>query len=41
MSFRGDIVEFQTAHEENLLKKCADHKEVVLWAPTGWQMAND
>lgn len=33
--FNGDIIEFQTKHEDGLLRKCADHKEVVLYAPTG------
>jgi len=33
--FLGDIVDFQTTHVESLLKKCADHEEVVLCAPTG------
>ena len=33
--FLGDIVEFQTVHEDSLLKKCAEHEEVVLSAPTG------
>lgn len=33
--FLGDIVDFQTRHVESLLKKCADHEEVVLCAPTG------
>lgn len=33
--FNGEIIDFQTKHEEGLLKKCADHEEVVLYAPTG------
>ena len=33
--FIGDIIPFQTEHEQNLLRKCADHQEVVLYAPTG------
>ncbi len=33
--FIGDVIDFQTIHEESLLKKCADHDEVVLYAPTG------
>lgn len=33
--FNGEIIDFQTKHEECLLKKCADHEEVVLYAPTG------
>ncbi len=33
--FNGEMIDFQTKHEEGLLKKCADHEEVVLYAPTG------
>ena len=33
--FIGDIIPFQTEHEQNLLRKCADYQEVVLYAPTG------
>lgn len=33
--FLGDKIAFQTKHEEGLLKKCADHEEVILYAPTG------
>ena len=33
--FLGDIIPFQTEHEQNLLRKCADYQEVVLYAPTG------
>ena len=33
--FNGDILDFQTRHEDNLLRKCADHEEIVLVAPTG------
>ncbi len=33
--FTGDIIKFQTTHEQGLLRKCADHQEVVLCAPTG------
>lgn len=33
--FLGDIIDFQTKHEGSLLKKCADHEEIVLYAPTG------
>lgn len=33
--FIGDIIKFQTRHEQSLLNKCADHQEVVLYAPTG------
>lgn len=33
--FIGEIIDFQTRHEDNLLRKCADHEEIVLVAPTG------
>ena len=33
--FNATLYDFQTTHEENLLRKCADHKEMVLYAPTG------
>ncbi|EOU1503417.1 DEAD/DEAH box helicase family protein [Clostridium perfringens] len=33
--FNGKLLGFQTNHQENLLKKCADHEEMVLYAPTG------
>ena len=33
--FNGRLLTFQTKHEENLLCKCADHEEMVLYAPTG------
>ena len=33
--FLGDIIKFQTEHEDSLLRKCAEHEEVVLYAPTG------
>lgn len=33
--FNGKLFNFQTKHEENLLSKCADHEEMVLYAPTG------
>ena len=33
--FNGKLFNFQTIHEENLLSKCADHEEMVLYAPTG------
>lgn len=33
--FNGELLNFQTKHEENLLIKCADHEEMVLYAPTG------
>lgn len=33
--FNGKLKTFQTIHEENLLCKCADYKEMVLYAPTG------
>lgn len=33
--FTGDIIKFQTKHEESLLRKCADHEEIILSAPTG------
>ena len=28
--FTGDIIPFQSKHEESLLRKCADHYEVIL-----------
>lgn len=33
--FNGKLFNFQTKHVENLLKKCADYEEMVLFAPTG------
>lgn len=33
--FNGKLLDFQTNHQENLLRKCADHEEMVLYAPTG------
>lgn len=33
--FNGEYITFQTVHEEKLLQKCADHEEMVLYAPTG------
>lgn len=33
--FNGKLLNFQILHEENLLNKCADHEEMVLYAPTG------
>ena len=33
--FTGDIIKFQSKHEDSLLRKCADHEEVILYAPTG------
>lgn len=33
--FNATLYDFQTKHEESLLHKCADHKEMVLYAPTG------
>lgn len=33
--FNAKLYDFQTAHEENLLQKCADHEEMILCAPTG------
>ena len=33
--FLGDLIKFQTEHEDGLLRKCAEHEEVVLYAPTG------
>ena len=33
--FNGTLFHFQTVHEESLLGKCADHQEMVLYAPTG------
>lgn len=33
--FKVNLYKFQQEHEENLLKKCADHEEMVLYAPTG------
>lgn len=34
--FIGNLYKFQEMHEENLLSKCADHEEIVLYAPTGF-----
>lgn len=33
--FNGELFIFQRNHEENLLRKCSNHKEIVLYAPTG------
>ena len=33
--FKGNLRKFQERHEENLLMKCADYEEIVLYAPTG------
>ena len=33
--FNATLYDFQTKHEESLLRRCADHKEMVLYAPTG------
>ena len=33
--FLAKLYDFQTKHEENLLRKCAEHNEMVLCAPTG------
>ena len=33
--FNAKLYDFQKIHEENLLKACANHKELVLSAPTG------
>lgn len=33
--FNAKLYDFQKTHEENLLKACANHKELVLSAPTG------
>lgn len=33
--FLGKLYDFQSKHEENLLRKCADYEEMVLSAPTG------
>lgn len=33
--FLAKLEDFQTKHEESLLKKCADYQEIVLSAPTG------
>lgn len=33
--FIAQLYKFQEKHEENLLRKCADHEEIVLSAPTG------
>ena len=30
--FNGRLYKFQSTHEENLLEKCADYKEMVLYA---------
>ena len=33
--FKVNLYKFQEKHEENLLRKCAEHEEIVLYAPTG------
>lgn len=33
--FLGENIEFQRIHKDNLLLKCADHEEIILYAPTG------
>lgn len=33
--FKGKLFPFQEKHEEKLLRKCMDHEEIVLNAPTG------
>lgn len=33
--FTGDVIKFQTEHEDSLLRKCAEYEEIVLTAPTG------
>ena len=33
--FKANLYEFQTEHEEELLNKCMEYKEMVLYAPTG------
>lgn len=33
--FNAKLYDFQAEHEDNLLRKCADHDEMVLCAPTG------
>ena len=33
--FKKDLFKFQDIHERNLLKKCADYKEMILESPTG------
>lgn len=33
--FKKTLLEFQEIHEENLIKKCADNEEIILYAPTG------
>lgn len=33
--FLGENIEFQRVHKDNLLLKCADYEEIVLYAPTG------
>lgn len=33
--FNAKLYDFQDIHERNLLRKCADHEEMVLCAPTG------
>lgn len=33
--FKINLFKFQEKHEENLLRKCADNNEIVLYAPTG------
>ena len=33
--FNAKLYKFQETHVESLLRKCADHEEMVLCAPTG------
>lgn len=33
--FLGENIDFQRIHKDNLLLKCAEHEEIVLYAPTG------
>lgn len=33
--FKISLLEFQDKHEDNLLRKCAENEEMVLYAPTG------
>lgn len=33
--FKANLYKFQEKHEESLLNKCAEHEELVLYAPTG------
>ena len=33
--FKIELKDFQELHEDMLLKKCAEHDEIVLYAPTG------